>query len=92
MTKARRPGRRRARPGTSLPSSVTGTGAFAAELDGEPVEVRFIQPHQAGKDYLCPGCNQVIPPGTGHVVVVPVDVPDDRRHWHRSCWQRRSHR
>lgn len=92
MTKARRPGRGRPRPAGPPPSSVAGAGVFAAELDGMPVEVRFIQSHQAVKDYLCPGCNQVIPPGTGHVVVVPVDDRDDRRHWHRSCWQRQAHR
>ena len=27
-----------------------------------------------------------------NLVVVPVDEPDDRRHWHRSCWSRRTHR
>ncbi len=53
------------------------------------LEVRFIQPHQALKSYLCPGCNRDIPGGLGHVVVVPVDAPDLRRHWHRGCWDRR---
>ncbi|MBC8363759.1 MAG: hypothetical protein H8E59_02010 [Actinobacteria bacterium] len=53
------------------------------------LDVRFIQPHQAVKAYLCPGCNRYIPSGLGHVVVVPVDAPDMRRHWHRGCWNRR---
>jgi hypothetical protein len=53
------------------------------------LEVRFIQPYQAVKPYLCPGCNRDIPSGLGHVVVVPVDAPDLRRHWHRGCWNRR---
>ena len=53
------------------------------------LEVRFIQPHQAVKTYLSPGCNRDIPSGLGHVVVVPVDAPDMRRHWHRGCWDRR---
>lgn len=53
------------------------------------VEVRRIQPYQAVKTYLCPGCNREIPPGTGHYVVVPLDAPDLRRHWHRGCWDRR---
>ena len=48
-------------------------------------EVRRVQPYQAGKSYLCPGCNQDIPAGTGHVVVVPLETPDLRRHWHRHC-------
>jgi hypothetical protein len=53
------------------------------------LEVRFLHPFQATKRYRCPGCNHDIEPGTGHVVVVPVEAPDLRRHWHRPCWERR---
>ena len=56
------------------------------------VEVRRIQPYEATKRYLCPGCNRDIPPGTGHLVVVPIAAPDLRRHWHRGCWDRRATR
>ncbi|MEZ5377831.1 MAG: hypothetical protein R2733_15095 [Acidimicrobiales bacterium] len=52
-------------------------------------EVRFIQPYDAVKGYVCPGCNRTIPPGLGHMVVVPPDDPDLRRHWHRGCWVNR---
>ena len=52
-------------------------------------EVRRVQPYQATKLYRCPGCARDIPPGTGHVVAVPLDAPDLRRHWHRGCWDRR---
>ena len=55
-------------------------------------EIRFIQPFEATKAYVCPGCNQEIPPGTGHVVAVPVEAPDLRRHWHRPCWEHRERR
>lgn len=58
----------------------------------DDVEVRHIQPYQASKTYLCPGCNQDIPPGTGHLVVVPTGAPDLRRHWHRPCWENRARR
>lgn len=51
-----------------------------------------MQPYQAVKRYLCPGCNQHIEPGTGHVVAVPVDAPDLRRHWHHACWANRARR
>jgi hypothetical protein len=57
-----------------------------AEFDDEP-DVRRVQPYQATKTYRCPGCDHPIPPGTGHVVVVPRDA-DDRRHWHTACWAR----
>ena len=58
----------------------------------DAVETRFIQPYQATKMYLCPGCNRDIPPGTGHMVAVPHDAPDLRRHWHRACWNKRNTR
>lgn len=53
------------------------------------LEVRLIHPFQATKRYVCPGCNHHVEPGTGHYVVVPVEAPDLRRHWHRPCWERR---
>jgi hypothetical protein len=58
----------------------------------EDVQVRRVQPYEAVKAYVCPGCNQEIPPGVGHVVVVPVDAPDLRRHWHHPCWANRDRR
>jgi hypothetical protein len=58
----------------------------------DEVEVRRIQPYQANKVYLCPGCHQDIPRGTGHVVAVPTLAPDDRRHWHHGCWEHRAKR
>jgi hypothetical protein len=59
--------------------------------DGQ-LEVRIIHPFQARKVYVCPGCQQEIPMGTGHVVVVPKEATDLRRHWHRPCWEKRSTR
>ena len=61
-------------------------------FDDDAVEVRFVQPYEATKTYLCPGCNQEIPAGTGHVVAVPHEAPDLRRHWHRGCWTARHRR
>lgn len=55
-------------------------------------ETRFVQPYQATKTYVCPGCNRDIPPGTGHVVAVPAEAVDLRRHWHRGCWSGRATR
>lgn len=49
--------------------------------------VRTVQPHQAGKNYVCPACGNPIPPGEGHVVVWPENGPHERRHWHAHCWR-----
>ena len=51
-----------------------------------PEVVQPVQPYQARKPYVCPFCEQTIEPGVGHLVVVPEDAPDLRRHWHRGCW------
>ncbi|HEX2381274.1 MAG TPA: hypothetical protein VHI95_01455 [Acidimicrobiales bacterium] len=56
------------------------------------VTVTRVQPYQATRTYLCPGCQQEIAVGLGHLVVVPDDMPDDRRHWHRACWTMRHRR
>jgi len=61
--------------------------------DEDPdLEIRFIHPFQARKTYLCPGCNHDIAAGVGHMVVVPRAAPDDRRHWHKPCWENRARR
>jgi hypothetical protein len=56
------------------------------------MEVRRVQPYEATKAYLCPGCNGEIRVGEGHLVVVPLDLPSDRRHWHHPCWRMRDRR
>ena len=40
------------------------------------------------KAYRCPGCDHEIRAGIWHLVVVPQDQLDDRRHWHTECWRR----
>ncbi len=59
---------------------------------GEIYVVRQIGSAAAQKFYVCPGCNHNIAPGVAHVVAWPKDSGrgvQDRRHWHRHCWQRR---
>ncbi|KAF0646493.1 MULTISPECIES: hypothetical protein [Streptomyces] len=48
----------------------------------------------AGKRYRCPGCDQEIPSGVPHVVAWPQygGGVDDRRHWHRACWNAKDRR
>ncbi|MCS4489815.1 hypothetical protein N7326_05485 [Corynebacterium sp. ES2794-CONJ1] len=59
---------------------------------GEIFLMRLMGSSTAKKYYICPGCNQNIPPGITHVVAWPKDYggrAEDRRHWHRACWERR---
>ena len=49
----------------------------------------------ATKPYRCPGCDQLIPPATPHVVAYPAEDPsglESRRHWHTPCWSARDRR
>ena len=39
------------------------------------------------KPYRCPGCQGIIQAGMVHLVVVPDQDPDSRRHWHAPCWR-----
>lgn len=56
------------------------------------VTVTPVQPYAARKEYTCPGCDLSIVPGVYHVVVVPDDAPDLRRHWHHGCWHKEMRR
>jgi len=58
----------------------------------DDVDTQRVQPYQATKEYVCPGCHGVIPVGEGHLVVVPKLAPDLRRHWHHACWEHRHNR
>ncbi|HZC42308.1 MAG TPA: ATP/GTP-binding protein [Streptosporangiaceae bacterium] len=70
-----------------------GPERIEAWPDGEWV-VRPVPGAAAEKTYRCPGCDQEIRPGTGHVVAWPAGTPGlaGRRHWHSACWQRRLQR
>ena len=86
------------RPSKHLrPARPLGAGHASAQAksDGSWV-VRSVPGARAGKAYRCPGCQQVVAPGTPHVVVWPAEPAwssasgvEERRHWHTGCWARR---
>jgi hypothetical protein len=51
-------------------------------------EIRHVQPYQATKKYICPYCNNDIEIGLGHEVIVPIEMVEDRRHFHSGCWKK----
>ncbi|MFD4998447.1 ATP/GTP-binding protein [Streptomyces buecherae] len=75
-------------------SAWMSTGGERTESwQGEEWLVRSVVGSAAGKYYRCPGCDQEIPPGVGHLVAWQSYVGvDDRRHWHRGCWNARDRR
>lgn len=96
---SRRPSRKRpwgAEPAPLDLDRALGGARRESGADGE-WQVRTVR--GGTKTYLCPGCNQEIPPGTGHVVAWQDDsffgaetALDHRRHWHTSCLQARGRR
>ncbi len=39
------------------------------------------------RPYRCPGCDHEVRGGVWHLVVVPQEAPEERRHWHTECWR-----
>ncbi|OZM73862.1 hypothetical protein CFN78_06050 [Amycolatopsis antarctica] len=84
------PGRR---TGPAL-GAATGWARAESGPDGDWL-VRSVPGASASKFYRCPGCDHEIRPGVPHVVAWPADETgsaEDRRHWHRACWQARGRR
>jgi hypothetical protein len=98
MPRSNRPRRRAATEPEplDLERALLGTKRLEVKRDGS----WNVQPHGASsatKEYTCPGCGLVIPPGTAHVVAWRADGlmgdADDlaaRRHWHTHCWRIRA--
>ena len=80
-----------------LESALSGMQRVESYPDGDWI-VRSVAPASAMKAYRCPGCQQEVPAGTGHLVVWSADAiggfgdVSDRRHWHTGCWRARSRR
>jgi hypothetical protein len=84
-------------PELDLDGALRGMPRSEGRADGSTWTVRRVA--GGDKSYRCPGCDQLIPPGTAHVVVVENDpllgveaAIADRRHWHSGCWQARDRR
>ncbi|MEU6344303.1 MULTISPECIES: ATP/GTP-binding protein [unclassified Streptomyces] len=92
------PRRNRPRGTTGSPQETDGPGwgrggERTESWQGEEWTVRPLAGSSGGKRYRCPGCDQEIPPGVGHLVVWPeYGGVDDRRHWHTACWNARDRR
>ena len=96
---SRRRVRRRAAGAAGSDAPLRGGHEQVETWDGEEWRVRQVTGSAATKPYRCPGCEQVIPMNTPHVVAWPEepgDRPDaglaQRRHWHSGCWRARDRR
>ena len=79
------------------PDRLHGMARTETGTDGESYTVRQVR--ASDKAYRCPGCDQLVAPGTAHVVAWPTEhllgaqaALDARRHWHSACWSSRDRR
>ncbi|MEN2743616.1 ATP/GTP-binding protein [Sinomonas halotolerans] len=77
---------------------LAGFARLESAPDGD-WRVRQVTTRTAAKEYTCPECSRVIPPGVAHLVVWADDHLfgeaagiSERRHWHTHCWRTRSYR
>ncbi|MBW3639179.1 MAG: ATP/GTP-binding protein [Actinobacteria bacterium] len=89
--------RRAARRAQALAALRSGDEDGASRIPaGERVEDGYVVRSVAGtastRPYRCPGCDQELPAGVPHVVTWPQGRPDERRHWHATCWSARGRR
>lgn len=72
-----------------------GGGTRREEYAGRTHEVRSVRGNDAGRSYVCPGCQSQVSSAVPHEVVWPADGlgdVSDRRHWHTPCWRARDRR
>lgn len=62
------------------------------EHDDGIFHVRRLTGSSSVKSYRCPGCDQLIPKATPHVVAWLEHDAETRRHWHTPCWSARRRR
>ena len=95
MSRRRQRTARPAEPGS--PGRISQYETVETWADGD-WSVRRLTGSASTKPYRCPGCQQLIPTATPHLVAWPVEGsvllggPDERRHWHTSCWRARDRR
>ncbi|MFM9366727.1 ATP/GTP-binding protein [Streptomyces sp. Da 82-17] len=72
-----------------------GGHQYTESWQGEEFTVRQVAGSGGpGKTYRCPGCDQEIRSSVPHVVAWPEHGAgvEDRRHWHKACWNARDRR
>ncbi|NLI03976.1 MAG: ATP/GTP-binding protein [Actinomycetaceae bacterium] len=74
-------------------------GYTTRETTPDGIEFKVHHIRSAAKEYICPGCNGVIPVGQAHVVAWTDEHffgaqagQRERRHWHTGCWNSRGRR
>ena len=87
---------RRNYPKNKRPNSDDRDIATSSQIFEEHAEglytVRKLTGSGSNKPYRCPGCDQMIPLATPHIVAWLEDDEEARRHWHSACWAKKDKR
>lgn len=93
MSPRRNHPKRRQTSGPNRPEKDPATSFQTIEEHHEGIyTVRKITGSSSTKAYRCPGCDQLIPTATPHIVAWIDDDLDSRRHWHSACWTKKDQR
>jgi len=79
------------RPNSDDRDIATSNQSFEEHLEGL-YTVRKLTGAASNKPYRCPGCDQMIPMATPHIVAWLEDEQESRRHWHSACWAKKDKR
>ena len=71
---------------------ITTSNESIEEHDDGIYVVRKISGSTSNKPYRCPGCDQIIPMATPHIVAWLEYDEEGRRHWHSACWAKKNKR
>jgi hypothetical protein len=92
MSPRRNHPKRRTKPHEKREEREFGIAGESIEDEDGIYTVRRITGASSTKPYRCPGCDQLIPTATPHVVAWIEGDVESRRHWHSACWEKRHHR
>jgi hypothetical protein len=81
--------KKRQKPEEPREINIASTGESVEEHSDGVYIVRRLTGSGSTKPYRCPGCDQMIPLATPHVVAWKDYDEDGRRHWHTACWAKK---
>ena len=84
--------KKRVKPEEPREINIKSTGETTEEHSDGVYIVRRLTGSGSTKPYRCPGCDQLIPLATPHVVAWLEYDEEGRRHWHTACWAKKNKR
>ena len=82
--------KKRVKPEEPREINIASTGESTEEHSDGVYIVRRLTGSGSTKPYRCPGCDQLIPLATPHVVAWLEYDEEGRRHWHTACWAKKN--